>query len=283
MNIPKYWANRIQVASQPAGRVYRLVCWQWSNLNLDEAAQKAEARVAELTRKVLSGAELDRYSYGERAIREEITQALANPGGSEIAVVTRNQYGALVLNATNAMFIDIDLPETSTPGLLSGLFHRTPAATASPEDTTVGQISAWASQHPDLSLRIYRTFAGLRCLITNQIFDPSSSESLNVLRELGSDPLYVRLCQAQQCFRARLTPKPWRCQFATPPSRYPWEDAPSEARYREWEQQYTRAIGSYSVCSFVKQLGPAETHPDVAPILALHDQVTGVTAQRKLA
>src|SRR3970040_992418 len=120
MRIPKYWAKTIRVAKQPAGRTYRLVCWQWSDTNADEAQQRAEARAAELTQKVASGAQLNRYAYGERPIREEITPPITNPRKSEIGVVTRNLYGALVLNTANAMFIDIDFPEKDAPGLLVG-------------------------------------------------------------------------------------------------------------------------------------------------------------------
>jgi hypothetical protein len=124
MKIPKYWANTIRIVKQPVGRTYRLVCWQWSDANGDEARQKAEARAAELTQKVASGLPLNRYDYGERPIREEITQSLGRPGASEIAVVTRNLYGALVLNSANAMFIDIDFPQKAKPGLPSGSLRR---------------------------------------------------------------------------------------------------------------------------------------------------------------
>ena len=85
------------------------------------------------------------------------------------------------------------------------------------------------------------------------------------------------------CFRARLTPKPWRCGLTPPPNRYPWEDAGAEARYRDWEQHYEQGIARYAVCKLITQLGPAETHPDVEPVLALHDEMTRLTDQRPLA
>ena len=52
-----------------------------------------------------SGQQLDRYSYGDRPVREEIVQTL-----SRDAVVTRNAYGALVLNAARAMGIEVLAP-----------------------------------------------------------------------------------------------------------------------------------------------------------------------------
>ena len=284
MKIPKYWAQSIQSVQQPDGRPYRVVIWQWSDVSREEAQRKAEDRAKEVADKVRAGQRLNRYGYGERPLREEITQGITNETGREVAVVTRNLYGALVLNTTNAMFIDIDFSDKGAAGstgggLLRGLGKRAPG----PEDQHVQRITSWASRYPDVGIRIYRTAAGLRCLITNQTFEPGRSDTLDILRAFESDPLYIRLCQAQDCFRARLTPKPWRCHADTPPSRYPWDNSDVEIQYRLWERRYEQASRSYSVCKLVKQLGSQQVHPDVAPILALHDQLTGVMVDRPLA
>ncbi len=284
MKIPKYWAKSVQVVPQPGGRTLKLACWQWSDISIDQAQQKAVDRARELAQKVLAGAQLNRYGYSERPLRDEITQALTNRAGHETAVVTRNLYGALVLNTANAMFIDIDFAEKNASGSLAGQLGRMLGGRSpGPDEPYVQRISTWASRHPDLSLRIYRTFAGLRCLITNQLFDPGQAESVDILQALGSDPLYIRLCQAQACFRARLTPKPWRSGMGTPPVRYPFESAAVETRYREWEQRYGQTVAPYSVCKFVKQIGRSEAHPDIEPILSLHDQMTGTQNERQLA
>jgi hypothetical protein len=261
-----------------------LVIWQWSDSSVADAQRRADDRVKELAQRVGLGEQLNRYSYGERPLREEITQGVTIDAGREVAVVTRNLYGALVLNAANAMFIDIDFSDKSTTASSGGGFQwgfgkRVP----SQEEQRVERITTWARHYPDLGIRIYRTFAGLRCLITNQLFEPGRSDTPDILRALESDPLYIRLCQAQDCFRARLTPKPWRCNIDTPPSRYPWESNDHEVQYRLWERRYEQASRSYAVCKLAKQLGPPEIHPDVAPILALHDQLTGIEANRPLA
>ena len=284
MRIPKYWARSSQSVQQPGGRPYQIVIWQWSDASVSDAQRKADDRVREVADKVRAGQQLNRYGYGDRPLREEITQGVTNAAGSEVAVVTRNAYGALVLNALNAMFIDIDFSDKGTAGTSGGGFSfgfgkRAP----SQEDQHLERITAWASRHPDVGLRVYHTAGGLRCLVTNQTFDPRQSYTLDMLRELESDPLYVRLCKAQECFRARLTPKPWRCNVSVPPSRYPWENSDIEIQYRLWERSYEQASRSYGVCRLVKQIGPQEVHPDVTPILALHDQVAGVAAQRPLA
>ena len=284
MKIPKHWARSIQSVQPPDGRPYLVVIWQWSDVSREEARRKADDRVRELEQKIRAGEQLNRYGYGERPLREEITQGITTDTGREVAVVTRNLYGALVLNAANAMFIDIDFSDEGTSSSTGGGFQWGGSKRApSHEDQHVERITAWANRYPDLGIRVYRTFAGLRCLIINQLFEPGRAETLDILRAFKSDPLYVRLCQAQDCFRARLTPKPWRCNVDTPPSRYPWENYDLEIQYRKWEQRYEQASRQYSVCKLVKQLGPQQVHPDVASILALHDRLTGIEVERPLA
>jgi hypothetical protein len=132
-------------------------------------------------------------------------------------------------------------------------------------------------------MRIYRTAAGLRCLITSHVFDPAAPETIALLAEAGSDPLYVRLCQAQSCFRARLTPKPWRCHMPQPPTRYPWATEDQETLFRQWQSRYEKSSASYGVCRLLTQIGPTEVRPDVRTILTLHDQFSCVDPARPLA
>ena len=263
MKIPKYWAKSTQSVTAPDGRRYALASWQWSDTSPDHAQQQAAAKVGELARKVLAQERLNRYSYGERPLREEIAQVVTTRAGKEVAVVTRNLYGALILNAANAMFVDIDF--------------------AGPEQDHVSGVRAWWEQHRDLGLRVYRTFAGLRCLVTSHVFDPGQPNVTQILTALKSDPLYVRLCRAQGCFRARLTPKPWRCGMDTPPSRYPWNDAASEIRYRQWQQRYEGAIARYAACRLIQQFGTDQRHPDVEPVVEFHDRLARTESGLQLA
>ncbi|HTP07889.1 MAG TPA: hypothetical protein VMP08_06545, partial [Anaerolineae bacterium] len=122
MKIPKYWAKSVQSVQQPGGRPYLLVIWQWSDASREDAQQKADNRVKEISDKVRAGQQLNRYGYSERPLREEITQGVTNAVGNEVAIVTRNAYGALVLNAVNALFIDIDFVDKGTSGSAGGGF-----------------------------------------------------------------------------------------------------------------------------------------------------------------
>ena len=283
MKIPKYWAKRAQVANQSSGRAYNLVSWKWSDESIQDAQAQAEARLAELVEMVSAGATLKSYAYGERPLREQITQSIRDPAGRENAVVTRNRYGALVLNTANALFIDMDFANEDAPVTPLGAVQRLFGKRANPADVALERIAAWSSRHPDLGLRVYRTAAGLRGLITNEQFSPAQNQAFDILRALASDPLYIRLCRAQDCFRARLTPKPWRCNMKMPPAQYPFDDIKQELRFDEWTRRYEHASSAYAVCAFVKHFGSVQIHPDIQPILALHDQMSGVDTTRPLA
>lgn len=108
-------------------------------------------------------------------------------------------------------------------------------------------------------------------------------QTLELLETAGSDPLYMQLCQAQACFRARLTPKPWRSGITVPPSRYPFQSQEQEAKYRRWQTDYDRAIARFGVCRLVAHTGITQIAPQIEPIVALHDQLTAVASNRPLA
>lgn len=235
MHFPKFWAK---------GTAHSATVWRWSDVSLADAQQQATKRAQELAEIFASGKRLDRYSYGDRPVREEIIETLS-PG----AVITRNVYGALVLNAARAMFIDVD------------------------GEDRIGELRGWASNHPELGVRIYRTAAGLRALVTNRTFEPKSAEAISLLEEAGSDPLYVRLCQVQESFRARLTPKPWRVGIRPSKLRWPFDNAEQKASLLHWVGNYDMASQQASVCELIEAVGPAEVVAEVAPILQVHDKL----------
>jgi hypothetical protein len=285
VNIPKYWAKIEQSFSGPQ-KNYFLSSWQGSDLSPEDAREKAKVRAEEIARKVASGRPLDRYGYADRPLREEIKEPVLNRFRDEVGIVTRNAYGALVLNAAGAMFVDIDIPGMDKPkkkGLFGGKkesFHLEPYLPA------IREVESWTAKHPEYGIRIYATFAGLRCLVLNTIFKPESDHANKILLALESDPLYVRLCKVQECFRARLTPKPWRCGMRPPPGplRFPREDPRREEEFRGWESQYDAASAKFATCSFIKQIGATRTvHPDVEAVLQLHDRTTRAESGLPLA
>ena len=107
---------------------------------------------------------------------------------------------------------------------------------------------------------MYETKAGYRVMITSGPFVAGSPDAESILTEFGCDPLYIRLCRMQECFRARLTPKPFRCGIKNPPVLFPFETPDAVDRFSRWETNYTSKTSSFATCRFlymwVRDLSP---------------------------
>jgi hypothetical protein len=276
MNFPRFWAK---------GAKDNFVCWRWSERSLDEAKAFAQEAAQKLAERFRSGDVPVRHGYySDRPMREPVLQELKSSNGELAAVVTRNSYGCLVLNTNRVMFVDIDLPEPRPDGLLKRLFGgpKVPSPDNA-QSNAVEKAEAWVRAHPGWGWRIYRTRAGLRLLATHDVFDAEAAVSQAVFEALGADPLYRKLCKAQKCFRARLTPKPWRCGLKRKPDRWPWLDAKAELRFQKWEAQYQSVAAGWATCELIKQIGNASPHPEVQLILNLHDEATRIGSKLALA
>ncbi len=272
VRILRHWATETARVTRPDGPPWRLSAWGGSAKSLEDARQRAGAALAALVRRVEAGEDPEHYPYADRPLREEIVDELDGSGDEPRAVITRNSYGALVLNTRETMFIDVDLPAEAGSGLaraVAGLFGR---KRDDGEPPGLVGVRAAATRWPDLGLRVYRTRKGLRCLVTTATYDPNGAPATDILAAFGSDPLYIRLCSVQECFRARLTPKPWRIGAPRPPARYPWASSEHERRHREWVRDYEEASARFTTCEFLTAIGPQRIAPEIEPIVELHDR-----------
>ena len=289
MIIARYWVRGKAAVRGPKGNVQEAECLGWSTHSQDEAQQRATEAAERVAQRVAWGEPFpDRYAYGEgRPLREEIVSDMSPRGGDPVAVVTRNAYGALVLNASRVMFVDIDLPDTAPPpgaagslgGFVARLFGRGRTAPPepqgpSPEAASLRRVTDWAAANRGWEFRIYRTAAGLRLIETSRTHDPESDETRRVLEALGCDPMYVRLCRAQACFRARLSPKPWRIGMQPPVARYPFAAPARERAARDWAARYESASSGTSVCRLVSQPSARTSDAEIALVVESHDRHT---------
>jgi hypothetical protein len=246
-------------------------------------AQEAARRLAErfAAQRGLPG----RYLYGDRPLREPVVREFTDSAGARVAAITRNGYGSLVLNSTQLMFVDVDLPEAQTrDGFLDRLRGRPPGSRRlQAEAGVLDRAGAWLEAHPGWGWRSYRTRAGLRLVAAHAILDPSGAVTEAVFATMGADPLYRLLCRSQCCFRARLTPKHWRCGVPDRPARWPFEDAAAEARFQEWEARYRAACEGHATCDLIQVSGGPEIDPALRPLIELHDQLAGVGSGLPLA
>ena len=66
------------------------------------------------------------------------------------------------------------------------------------------------ASHINEQFRLYKTPAGFRIIVTHDTVLPNNEVVAEWFAYFHADANYARLCQTQQCFRARLTAKPWR-------------------------------------------------------------------------
>lgn len=229
----------------------------------DEAQGLADAQAQLALDAALSGATAERggYAYLVNRKTEPLVATLDGTTGTA-ARITVNGYGALVLNAASALFVDIDTKDEG----------KDPSVPAPPD-----QIVDAVGRHKELRFRTYRTRGGWRLLCTNEVFDPASTEAEGLLVDLGADRKYILLCRVQKSFRARLTPKPWRAQYR------PRELQPGESISRADVQRYVDRTWRYATARHIAGPGPQEMAPEVLPIVEFHDQWTQAMSGKPLA
>ena len=278
MKIPPYWTKGNHTATNNKGKQQSFWAWGWSFESLVAAKQDAIARAKRIFDCISRGTKPDSYEYLERPLREEILKSVA-PNGQEAGIITRNRYGALVLNCPSICFVDIDIDKPKPNGAIDAVLmlfssKRRKDRTLEVQQSAVQNVRDWFGRRNGHSLRVYETAAGLRLLFTDRYYDPVSREVSGLLEELGSDVLYRKLTLKQECFRARLTPKPWRCGYSAPPNRYPWETKEAEGKYRNWLQKYEAKSNAYGTCRLLELLGDSHIEEPIASVVKLHDSYT---------
>ena len=268
MKIYKFWTSEKQKILID-GAPQEIVCYGGSNLSLDDARAKAQEKARKIERKIAGEKHL--FEDYEVEIREELLETIDSS-----AVITRNRYGARVLNVEKLMILDIDKPKSAGGGL-AGLFKKKDARP--PKEQIFDMVRTLATtKYPNLGFRIYETYQGARVIVLGRDFDPRDSETKKMMDEFNCDPLYTFLCIKQGCYRARLTPKPGRMKFHGYKVKYPREG--DEDEFQRWVSEYENLSRNFSVCKLVGQVGARHSAPDV---VRLHDDVTGVGYPQRLA
>lgn len=285
----QFTAYETRFADGASGRVFRSAK-AVSSISLSDAQQKAAALAQVEANKAAAGKTLapherERYPYGVRDFTEpEIGKVFA--AGAQIARITRNTYGASVLNADRVMFVDVDLDQQGRDPRTS----RVVSVDAVTQDEALNALADLVSLRSDLTFRVYSTAAGFRYLCTSRLFDPASSESDEILKFLKSDKRYILLCKKQKCYRARLTPKPWRC-FKKVPLSPEEEQAMPRGFFSKLfggsgpRTKNLRNPSDFATCRLVETVGaPVSTPPpEIAEIIRVHDDQCGVATAKPLA
>ena len=276
MEIPQYWIKAEAEELARTGEKVRGVCWGWSDSSDAEARSRAEERAQEVARKLAAGEELSTwYGYNNRPIREERVRE------EKFGVLTRSGYGSLILNCPDTMFIDVD-SEGSPAGLgsfLKGLFGKPAVVESYPE---VEKLREFQSSNPEWSFRVYKTHSGFRYIVVNGKQDPESDTVARVMDAVGADPLYMKLCRVQKCFRARVSPKPWRCESSSPSVRFPFASSDEKSQFEVWKKEYEELEVKYASAKFLETIG-RNSDPSLQPLVKLHDSLCRTRSELPLA
>ena len=146
----------------------------------------------------------------------------------------------------------------------------------------LSRLLDYIATHPQWSVQIYQTAGGWRGIVTHAPFDPLDESALTLMKQFRCDPRYILFCRRQCCFRARVSPKGFRCGFQYSKIewefrfRYPWlpDDKESEEKYEKGVQQYEEKAAPYSVCRYLGTLGSGIIAPELLPLIKLHDEMT---------
>ncbi|MBN1910953.1 MAG: hypothetical protein JW818_14500 [Pirellulales bacterium] len=277
MRIPPYWARGDFRGTDQRGREALFSSWGWSFESAEAARTDGEEKARRAFEIFSSGGRVEAYHYLDRPLREESVETFGD-AAQPAAMITRNRYGSLVLNTTSVCFVDVDFPPPQSEGLIDAVLmlfsasRRRQRAEAARE-ATVRAVRDWIDRNPTRSVRLYRTAAGLRLLLTDKLYDPTSEEVARLFDELGTDMLYRRLTVNQACFRARLTPKPWRCGCSRPPNQYPRLTPEQESSYHAWLSGYERNSASCATCRLLDTFGPDSADATIASLVRLHDEM----------
>lgn len=271
MEFYDYWA-RSKTIPVNGDKVKFATCVGYSNLSVEDALRVANERAEKQAYLINHNQPFD-YDYNQLPFCEEVIDRFTKDD-ELVTVVSRVHYGSMVLNTTEVFFADIDLPPVK-PKPRRGLFSFfTQGATPEPEmpgAMIVENLESVCDRNRGLGFRLYRTAAGFRAMATSRTFKVGDSYTTDLLNQLKSDKLYTVLCQRQKCFRARLTPKPYRIRMKNPPTRFPYQSPSQVSAMRQWQQQYEKACEGYATCAFVTHVGSKLIDEDVESICQLHD------------
>ncbi len=266
MRLYRHWVKEAATITVDGGPL-EINCYGHSNESIRAAREDAREQAVVIQQKIEKCREPpDDY---EVAIREEIIEEIDARN-----VVSRNRYGALVLNSETVVFIDIDEPRI---GFWKRLFGD---KTLTKKQQMLEMIEQQASHsaYKKLGFRVYETHSGMRLIVTGRKFAAGSDVSRKLLRAFNSDPLYALLCVRQQCYRVRLTPKPHRMQLRAHRVHYPRTDEEQRAVER-WIEGYEEASKNFATCLFIKALGRQSR----GEIIDYHDRMSGAHTSMKLA
>jgi hypothetical protein len=318
MIVPQYWSES-KTKKIIDGRQFTLKRFGWSDISEQDAKDHSESRLNEAVKTLEKEGDVRRidhktsYNGAEGIpIREEVISKYQD------VVISRNSYGALCLNTPDVLFADIDFEydasfKTKVTAFIlllvcasvialffhswmvllfnifiAAIFTSTIAdviqrvilsLNSGPEKKALERIKKVSKENSELHIRLYRTPMGYRILLMNDTYCPTSNAAINLLETLKSDKIYILMCKNQNCFRARVSPKPWRIGVdRLKPRPRVWPIKPERLAERiSWVDIYEKKAKNYSSCHYLLHLGSDKVDDKAELVRQIHDDMCKVT------
>jgi hypothetical protein len=137
-------------------------------------------------------------------------------------------------------------------------------------------IKEFSELYPDWHMRVYRTPAGLRVMVMHDVFNPNDPVVQEFFEALETDPLYVWMCTRQNCFRARVSPKPWRIlanDVEQKLNQGVWPVGKDLlAERKAWVEAYDIAAKNFASCHFIEEVGSGSVNDACEKLRVVHDK-----------
>jgi hypothetical protein len=318
MIVPGYWSES-KTKKVVDARQFTIKRFGWSDVSELDAKNHADTRLKEAVKTLETEGDVRRidhktsYNGAEGIpIREEVISR------HQDIVISRNSYGALCLNTPDVLFADIDFEyEVSFKenviafilllicAAITGLLFKTwlalsLAAVAAViltstvaklihsmilglsggiERKALARIKKVSRENAELHFRLYRTPLGYRVLLMNETYCPANDSALKLLKDLQSDSIYIQMCKNQNCFRARVSPKPWRIgiqRLKPRPGVWPIKEGRMGER-RDWVRMYESKAKNYASCHYLMKLGSDKVATKAEFVRQIHDDLCKVS------
>lgn len=235
-----------------------------SNESIEDARLDVAKQSRFVEQKINGEAPADDY---EVPIKEYVEQVIDDDN-----IITICRYGAKILNTCQYTVLDLD----DYPVDFFDMFRS--VRKLPKKERIVAKFLQRLARHPELGtdFRIYETTKGVR-VIGRKYIEPSGKGYAALMRDLRVDWLYIVLSQKQNCYRARVTPKPFRLKMKTIKIKSPLDCETQE--YLDWSQEYATASARSSVVKLIQSVGSDFSRE---PVIRLHDTLCNAGSSRTL-
>ncbi len=260
----KFWAKE-EFQINIDGNIENIKILSGSNTSKQAAIQEAKLKSKLIEQRISERKVKEEYDV---AIKEHVTKIIDDSN-----IVTVCRYGALILNTTQYTILDLD----DYPYDFMDIFKSFKGM--SKKDRIIYKFTQRLKRNPALGddFRIYETAKGIR-VIGKTYIDPNTKNFMPLMRKLSVDWIYIQLSIKQKCYRARLTPKPYRIKARTIKIKDPL--VCESQNYLEWSESYKKKSKNYSVVKLKKTIGNDFSNEI---IIRFHDEVCNLRGDEILA